>query len=227
MSDNNSSVVDYYNSIADDYDNSRFNNSYGRFIDYEERKLLDRLIDCSEGNLRLEMACGTGRLTNYATHALDASEEMMKKARQLHQNVEFRLASATEMGYADAMFDTVYSFHLMMHLDLDTIGNIFSEVHRILKTDGQFIFDIPSKKRRKLLHHKQESWHGGTELSTDDVRKLCEGRFELVSRRGVMMLPVHKLPKSIRRPLQRTDYALANSFLREYSSYLVFQLRKL
>lgn len=227
MSDNsNKAVVDYYDSIAADYDDNRFNNSYGRFIDYEERRLLDRLIDCSPGRLRLEMACGTGRLTNYATHGLDASAEMMKRAQERHKNVEFRLASATDTGYDDAMFDTVYTFHLMMHLDADTIGGIFSEAYRILKPGGQFIFDIPSKKRRHLLHHRQQSWHGGTELSTDDVRQLCAGRFSLKSRHGIMMLPVHKLPKGMRKPLQRADYGMANSFMREYSSYLLFELVK-
>ena len=100
MSDNgNTTVVDYYDSIAEKYDDDRFNNSYGRFIDYEERRLLDRLIDCQTDRLRLEMACGTGRLTNYATHGLDASGEMMKLAQQRHKDVSFRLASATETGY--------------------------------------------------------------------------------------------------------------------------------
>lgn len=216
----------YYDTIAEHYDESRFNNSYGQFIDYEERRTLDSIIDSSSDRLRLEMACGTGRLTNYATHALDVSAEMMKYAQQRHPNVSFRQVSATETGFDDAMFDTVYAFHLMMHLTPATIEDIIAEVYRILKPGGRFIFDFPSKKRRRLLHHKQPSWHGGTEMSTEDITQLIAQRFHLERTFGVMMLPVHKLPVGIRKPLQRFDYALANGWMKEYSSYLIVELIK-
>ena len=39
MEEKKNIVVDYYNTIADEYDNDRFNNSYGQFIDYEEHAL--------------------------------------------------------------------------------------------------------------------------------------------------------------------------------------------
>lgn len=225
MSENK--VVAYYDSIADNYDESRFNNSYGHFIDTEERKILNQLIDTSKDELRLDMACGTGRLTNYATHGLDASQEMMSYAKKRHQNVEFRNASACDTGFSDESFDVVYSFHLFMHLDQDTIKDLFREVHRILKPGGRLIFDIPSKKRRRLLHHRQASWHGGTEFTVDDVRKLTCELYSLRRKYGIMMLPVHKLPVGIRKPLIKVDYALANSVIKEYSSYLVFELVKL
>ena len=126
----NKEVVDYYDSIADQYDKDRFDNSYGRFIDYEERRALDVLIDRSPGSNRLEMACGTGRLTHYATHALDASEEMMKHARERHPDVLFRHASADDTGFDDGMFDLVFAFHLMMHLDISVIRDIIREAYR-------------------------------------------------------------------------------------------------
>ena len=43
---------------------------------------------------------------------------------------------------------------------------------------------------------------------------------------GIMMLPVHKLPSGIRNPLKRMDYALANGWLKQYSSYLIVELVK-
>ncbi len=225
-SHSNDSVVDYYDTIADQYDDSRFGNSYGHFIDYEERRILDQLIDTAHGTQRLEMACGTGRLTNYATHALDASNEMMKHARRRHQNVDFRQASATDTGFDDNMFDTVYAFHLMMHLDTNVISDIINEAYRILKPGGCLIFDIPSQQRRRLLRHKQSSWHGATTLKVKDVKTMTAGRFSLSSTHGIMLLPVHKLPTSLRKPLRRTDYTLANSFLKPYSSYIVLKLVK-
>ena len=112
----NKDIVDYYDSIAAEYDESRFNNSYGKFIDAQERRILDKLIDPASNGSRLEIACGTGRLTNYATHGLDASEEMMTFAEKRHPDVTFVKASACETGFPDETFGIVYSFHLLMIL---------------------------------------------------------------------------------------------------------------
>lgn len=219
-------VVAYYDEIADTYDESRFGNSYGRFIDTEERMILDRLFPPGRGETRLEIACGTGRLTGYATHGLDASGEMLAHAKRRFETVDFRQASADDTGFADESFDAVYGFHLMMHLDPDLIEGILREVHRILKPGGRFVFDLPSRERRRRLRHRQASWHGGTEMSTGDVRSLAGDRFVLRRSFGVMMLPVHKLPHGLRRPLTKLDFALANGPMKEYSSYLVFELVK-
>lgn len=219
-------VVAYYDTIAETYDESRFHNSYGQFIDTEERWTLDKLLAPGKDPVRLDMACGTGRLTNYATHGLDASGEMMRLARERHPHVEFRQASASETGFPDGMFDVVYTFHLLMHLDRHVISQIIEEAYRILKPGGRFILDIPSKKRRRLLHHRQSSWHGGTELTVSDIAEMADGRFRIGRRFGVMMLPVHKLPVRLRKPLLKADYALANGWLREYSSYLIIELIK-
>lgn len=219
-------VVRYYDTIADNYDESRFNNSYGRFIDAEERKILNQLIDVNQHTSRLEMACGTGRLTNYATHGLDASNEMLNIARKRHSKIEFRHASATQTGYEDGCFDIVYSFHLLMHLDQQTIKDIFAEANRILRPDGRLIVDIPSAERRNLLHHKQTSWHGATHLSKQEISDIAGDKFVINRSFGIMMFPVHHLPESMRRLLQKLDYALANGWLKRYSSYIVYEFIK-
>lgn len=219
-------VIKYYDSLAGNYDESRFENSYGQFLDAQERRVLDELIDTLDEGFRLDLACGTGRLTNYATHGLDASAAMLERARKRNPKVEYRLASASQTGYPDETFDLVYSFHFLMHMDEDTFRQVFAEVHRILKRGGRFILDIPSKKRRRLFRHKQVSWHGGTELSSRDIERMISGKFLMGKRFGLMMMPIHKLPVKVRRPLQKFDFRLANGWLKEYSSYLVFELVK-
>ncbi len=219
-------VVAYYDEIAATYDESRFGNSYGRLIDAEERRILDRLFPADKSEQRLEIACGTGWLTNYATHGLDASAEMLARARAQHEDVTFVQAMADDTGFADESFDAVYTFHLLMHLEPTVIEGIIREVHRILKPGGRFIFDIPSKKRRQRLHHRQASWHGGTELSTEDVYRLAGEAFSLQRSFGVLFLPVHKLPEGMRGRLLGLDYRLANGGMKENSSYLVYELVK-
>ncbi len=217
-------VVAYYDRIADTYDESRFGNSYGRFIDAEERAVLDRLFPPGSREQRLEIACGTGRLTNYATHGLDASAEMLARAGKRHRDVQFVQAFADSTGFGDASFDAVYTFHLLMHLEPAVIGKIFREAGRILKPGGRFIFDIPSRQRRRLLRHRQASWHGGTELSSGDIRRLCGDAFEVRRSFGILFLPVHKLPEGLRGRLLKTDLRMANGWMKEISSYLIFEL---
>ena len=71
-------IVDYYNNIAEDYDYSRFENSYGCYIDKQERIVLDKLnINPAHS---LDLPCGTGRFLNYADYGCDASANMLKVA---------------------------------------------------------------------------------------------------------------------------------------------------
>lgn len=218
-------VVEYYDNIASKYDSDRFGNTYGKFIDRQERKILDRLGLKSGGNV-LEIACGTGRLLDYATAGLDASAEMLAVARGKFPEKELVQSPAQETPFADESFDAVYSFHLMMHLPTDTISRIMAEAHRILKPGGRLIFDIPSLGRRSLLKKQQPTWHGRTSLDRENVERLAAGLFDIRSCHGVMMMPVHKLPSRLRLPLLGLDTLLTRSPLRPLSSYLVFELVK-
>lgn len=83
MSQNKDKVVEYYDHLAKDYDRDRFGNSYGRFIDAEERAVLSRWKVKDSGRV-LEVACGTGRLLDFAAAGCDASSEMLAVAREKH-----------------------------------------------------------------------------------------------------------------------------------------------
>ena len=64
-------------------------------------------------------------------------------------------------------------------------------------------------------------------MDKSDVLNLAQKRFKLQRRLGVMLMPVHKLPVRIRKAMTGFDYAMANSFLKSYSSYLVYELTKI
>lgn len=74
MSQNKDKVVEYYDHLAKDYDRDRFGNSYGRFIDAEERAVLSRWKVKDSGRV-LEVACGTGRSLDFAAAGCDASSK--------------------------------------------------------------------------------------------------------------------------------------------------------
>lgn len=220
-------IVDYYNDIAAEYDNGRFNNTYGSFIDHEERRWLNLMSDREEFGRTLEIACGTGRLTEYAHVGIDASREMLAIAKKKHPGKQFLEADAREIPLPAESFDTIYSFHLMMHLPKADIMQIISEAHRLLKPGGRLIFDIPSRKRRKLLRKDRgASWHGSTSLSVKEIEAMADGMFGLEGVFGILFLPIHKMPKRLRKSFQAIDESLCRSRLKEYSSYLLIELRK-
>jgi ubiquinone/menaquinone biosynthesis C-methylase UbiE len=96
----------------------------------------------------LDVACGTGEFErliladNPSQHivGVDISEKMIEMARQKLQNypnVEFQLASASALPFADASFDTVISANSFHYFDGPSIA--LKEMKRVLKSDGNLI----------------------------------------------------------------------------------------
>jgi SAM-dependent methyltransferase len=218
-------VVSYYNALAKDYDRDRFGNSYGRYIDRQERQLLNRLLQGITTGV-LDLACGSGRLLDFAQYGADASSEMIQVAKSKFPDREIYLADAESLPFANASIDAIISFHFFMHLDAAKAAAVLQECHRVLKPGGRVIFDIPSKKRRKLLNYRAQGWHGALSFTLKELKIAHAGLFATQNTYGLMFLPIHRFPKPVRRFLGRLDSFMARSFLKEYSSYLVVECIK-
>ncbi len=216
-------ITAYYEALAKKYDEDRFGNSYGRFIDASERKILEKLL-VNPDEIVLDLACGSGRFLNFAQIGIDASAEMIEVAKTKFPNKIFKVADAENTGLADASIDAITIFHLFMHLDQPKMDAILSECHRILKPNGRVIFDIPSQKRRKLLGYKGQNWHGAYGSTLKEVGKI--GGFEAKRSFGILFLPIHRLPKKLRPAFAKLDSLLSNSIFKEFSSYLIIEFQK-
>lgn len=217
-------IIEYYDKLAKDYDNDRFNNSYGKFIDTQERVILNELLTDKNEKI-IDLACGTGRLLNYVNYGIDASAEMVKISKLKFPNKTIFHANAENIPLNDKSINTIISFHFFMHLDLEKIEIILNECNRILKDGGRIIFDIPSAKRRKLLNFKSKNWHGRTSLTIEEINRI-NNNFEVKRVYGFLFIPVHRLPKSLRNLFLKLDRKLSNSFLKEFSSYQIIELVK-
>jgi len=219
-------ILDHYNALAKDYDADRFGNSYGQFIDRQERQVLNRLIKDNNDTI-VDLACGSGRLLNYAMYGVDGSSEMVHIAKRKFPNKDVFLSDAGTLPFDDASIDVIISFHFFMHLEEPKIANILAECHRVLRQGGRVIFDIPSKKRRRLFNYKSNGWHGATGFSFNEINEITRGKFKVRSAFGLMFFPIHRFPKGLRRFIGKADALIANSFLKEYSSYFVVECVKL
>ncbi len=185
-------VQNYYNEIAENYDESRFSNTYGSFIDRQERNFLNTYL-ASKNTLNL--GCGTGRFMEYCSTGIDFSSEMLKVAEEKYPAGEYMLGNADTTPFDNDQFDAIICFHVFMHINSDETAAILREVNRILKPGGIFIFDYPSAERRKLTRYKSQSWHGGNAFKKRAMKNLIAAQnWKTVKRKGVLFFPIHQFP---------------------------------
>ena len=218
------SVVQYYDELAERYDGDRFDNAYGAYVDAQERRILRRWLGpVSQGKI-LDLACGTGRLLDVATHGLDASEAMVRIARAQHPGKPIHCGPAVELTRLGIQFDAIFCLHLFMHLPPVEIERVFCACRDQLRPGGLCIFDVPSAFRRGLTGFQPGGWHGGTALSWSQVRALAGAGWRHRADRGVLFFPIHRLPPRVRPALRYVDDLIGMSPLKALSSYTLYCL---
>ena len=206
----NRDIIAYYDQLAPAYDEDRFGNSYGRFVDAGERRALERWLHGRRDVL--EIACGTGRFSNLATAACDASQESLKVARRRHPSLPLICADAARLPFAPACFDAVFGFHLLMHLDEANVDATFAEASRVLKPGGVLVIDVLAALRRRLRPRRKVAlaWHGRTAMGVSAFRALgSKHGLRLVHLTGLMLLPVQRLPHWLRPHVAGVDRVLS------------------
>lgn len=216
----------YYDGIAAIYDTDRFGNSYGQYINAQERAVLEKLIPDRAGRQVLDLGCGTGRFLDHADCGVDLSGPMIAEAARKYPDTPLFVEDASATHFDDAAFDRIFSFHLLMHLDRDKTRAIFSEAHRLLPPGGRFIFDVPSGRRRRRLGNRQKGWHGANDFTIGEIEALIGAQWRITSVTGVLFLPVHRIPARLRPWLTGLDNLLCRSFMKEYASYLVMEVER-
>lgn len=219
-------IKNYYNKLAQDYDDNRFNNSYGQYLDHQERSFLNRVLKSIPPEQCMDLGCGTGRLLDYAHYGVDFSPEMLKVAGAKYPSKVLLEGRLTEIPLSNNAFEAIYSFHVIMHQDQATTVQFLTEAHQKLKPNGKLIFDFPSAKRRKTVKHQQQNWHAGHQMTLSDLENIAGSQWKLVSSQGFLFFPIHRIPTRIRPLFRALDSLLCRSFLKEYASYLVVVLEK-
>jgi ubiquinone/menaquinone biosynthesis C-methylase UbiE len=217
-------ILQYYDNLAIEYDKNRFGNSYGEYINIQENRIIKKYLKTNDKNL--DIACGTGRLLNYANYGIDISPKMVAIAKQKHPYKNIVVGDIEELNYENSFFRNAYSFHLFMHLELHQLKKIFKKVSEIVEKDGLFILDIPSKKRRKLTKYKADSWHGRNQINLAELKEITAEHWKLVSYYGVAFFPIHLIPKKIRKFVLPLDNLMCRSIFKEMSSHIVYILKK-
>lgn len=220
----NEEVIAYYNNLAPNYDQDRFENSYGKFIHNQELEFLKRHTILKGNNLNL--GCGTGRFMEFCSHGFDISKNMISEAKRKFPNKEFNSGNAIYTAYDSNSFDTIICLHVIMHLNKEESNKIIREALRILKPGGHLIIDHPSYKRRRLFNYTAPNWHAANEYSSKMIKNILCNEIKDIKTSGILFSPIHRFPSRLRTLIYKVDQIINKSFFKEYSSYLIHSITK-
>ncbi len=129
-----------YNLIAKDFSRTR------RFIWQDIKPLADFTLP---GERILDVGCGNGRLMQIFQDididytGVDASEELIKEAKQHYPNAKFQVSDALKLSLPANYFDKVYSVAVLHHIPSREFRFQFlREARRVLKPDGLLILTV-------------------------------------------------------------------------------------
>jgi ubiquinone/menaquinone biosynthesis C-methylase UbiE len=129
---------DYYDARAAEYDDWYL--GLGLFAERdrpgwkEELAALERAIASLPWAHTLDVACGTGFLTQYLPGeivGLDQSEQMLEIARERVPTATFTQGDAFELPFGPWAFERVFTAHFYGHLDQTERGRFLAEAERV------------------------------------------------------------------------------------------------
>lgn len=159
----------YYEQRAPEYDDWVYGT--GLFADrhrpgwHEERKRLQAALAALPPARTLDVACGTGWLTQHLPGkivGLDASESMLEIARQRVPEGEFLVGDALSLPFADGSFDRLVTGHFYGHLEEPERLRFLDEARRVARelvvVDSAPRDDVPPQGWQERLLSDGSRW---------------------------------------------------------------------
>lgn len=169
---------DRWNSRAESWDGdiskpdhyANFESGYEKFIKFEE----DMLNIFGKAETGIDLGCGTavaaGPLAKKVNklYLLDLAESMLLEARKKYPESPLLHSSVTAIPIGNESVDYAVSLGVVIsHLPLGEQESFLSEVKRILKPDGIFIFDF-------LNNLKTADFHLSSEKTVYTIQEITE-----------------------------------------------------
>jgi SAM-dependent methyltransferase len=122
-------------------------------IDELSKKPLDRLLLKEFASLNknkgvcADFGCGPGQTTKFLFDhgvkdiiGVDISPRMVATAQGLFPDIKFMTGDLLALPCASDFFASAIAFYAIVHFDYNQIRTAFSEINRVLKGGGQFLF---------------------------------------------------------------------------------------
>ncbi|AEG61507.1 class I SAM-dependent methyltransferase [Desulforamulus ruminis] len=132
---------------------SHFYDHKHNFVSEYGSELID-LLRPQKNERILDLGCGTGDLANKITHSgaevigIDASENMIHKAKEKYPNIEFKVMDAVNL-HLNGNFDGVFS-NATLHWIKES-QRLLAQVYSVLKPKGRFVAEFGGKDNVKTV----------------------------------------------------------------------------
>jgi ubiquinone/menaquinone biosynthesis C-methylase UbiE len=148
-------ITDTYDKIAAKYTL--------KFISELDNKPLDKILlkafaDENKEEKIIDLGCGPGQTTKFLADrgcanilGTDISPAMIAAAKELNPQLEFEVADSLNLTYADQLFGAAIAFYSIVNFDYPTVKIAFSQINRVLKPGGQFLFTFHIGD--EMFHH--------------------------------------------------------------------------
>lgn len=123
-----------------------------KYLDAIERDIINRLVQPSSNKRLIDLGCGFGRLSETYLYKYKkvilfdySKKNLLQAAEKISNNekVSFIQGDVYNLPFKDNSFDTVFMIRLFHHLEDPT--RVISEVRRILRGEGNFLFTFYNK----------------------------------------------------------------------------------
>lgn len=147
-------VGTFFDSHAEDYEQKHYRGRIRSFMTVRQARMLEfaDALNLSPRAEVLDAGCGPGHLVaalakrGYRVFGLDASPEMLKRARthveaiQSPVSVSLRLGNIEQLPFPDAKFDAVFTAGVIEYLQGDEL--VLAELCRVLRPGGHLVLPV-------------------------------------------------------------------------------------
>jgi SAM-dependent methyltransferase len=183
-------------SVAASYDPLAwvYNRHWGSNADWILRAVKELVLrDLAPPRRVLDLCCGTGQLDRalqdlgYQVTGVDASPEMIRFARANAPACEFLVADVREFSAPEAFDLALCLFDSLNHLmSLEDLRRAFRAVHRVLRVDAPFLFDLNMEEGFRAC------WRGTFGMVEDDHVCVARSRFLEQDAVGVFLATIFR-----------------------------------
>lgn len=139
-------LQDSYDRVVDEYVVLYFDELAKKPID---RELLDRFAEATRSRGPVcDLGCGPGQIGRYLhdrgveAFGVDLSPEMVKKARCLSPDMEFKTGNMLSLDLADGSLGGIAAFYSIIHIQREDVTRALGEMKRVLKPAGRLLISF-------------------------------------------------------------------------------------
>jgi ubiquinone/menaquinone biosynthesis C-methylase UbiE len=137
----------------------------------------DRVLDVGTGPGYLALAASQLVVPGGAAVGIDASPEMVERARQRAAHAgapaEYQVASAAALPFEDGSFDVVVTRLVVHHLSGDVRARALTEMHRVLRPGGRLVIADMASRAATTGHHLVAHLLGNHPEVDDELGRLA------------------------------------------------------